>query len=456
MCDTIVATQKATSDGSIILAKNSDRDVNEGHALVYYPRQKFDPENDKIKTTHNLEIPQVEETNAIVLSAPYWLYGGEMGSNEYGVTIGNEAVFTKEPEREKGLLGMDLLRIALERARTAVQALDIIVELIQTYGQGGNASPFHKMNYHNSFIIADPREAWVLETADRFWIAEKVKKIRTISNTLTIESKFDKIHPLLIEYAIKKGYCKSRKEFNFRKAFKAGLPDYRDWGGKGKKRHELTTKLLTEKEGDIDPSYMMRVLRTHNDKKKKTWNPSKGSFECICVHARPIFVPSQTTSSMVSHLLPDLQTHWITGTAGPCTSLFKPVFVEAGLSNIGPRPMDKHDTESLWWRHEVIHRSILRDYETRIKIIRPDIEYFEEQMLKKVKKLRTEIETLSREARLEKLAEISHNAFNEALELESKWLKDLKKVPVQKKTGGFFYRRFWKNENKKAEIPDLI
>ncbi|MHA1331541.1 MAG: hypothetical protein ACTSR2_10735, partial [Candidatus Hodarchaeales archaeon] len=291
------------------------------------------------------------------------------------------------------------------------------------------------------------------------WIAEKVNKIRTISNTLTIESKFDKIHPELIDHAIKKGYCKSKKDFNFTKAFKAGYHQlkgkYLDWGSKGMKRHKLTTKLLLEKEGEIDPSFMMKVLRTHNDKKNKAWNPSKGSFECICVHARPIFVPSQTTSSMISHLLPEIQTHWITGTAAPCTSLFKPVFVETGLFNIGPKPKDKYDSESLWWRHEYIHRSILLDYETRIKIIQPDIAYFEEQMLKRVNKVRTEIKSLSKEDRLEKLSEISYNAFKEALDLESKWLKDLKKVPVKKKSGGFFYRRLWKKENEKAEIPEL-
>lgn len=457
MCDTLVALKNSTTDGSVILAKNSDRLINEGHCLLFFPRQNHDPDKEVVKTT-SLEIPQVEETFAVLLSAPYWIYGCEMGANEYGVTIGNEAVFTKEPERDEGLLGMDFIRIALERATTAAEALDVIINLLEEYGQGGNHNcpGYPEAGYHNSWLIADPNdEAWVLETADRFWCAERVENIRTISNALTIGKKFDRIHPDAIDHAVKKGYSK-RKDFHFAKAFTAGITDIRTWGGKGLNRHKFTTEKLLNKKGDIDPTFMMMILRDHNikdPKKVAKWNPSKSSFNDICIHCRPIFVISQTTGSLVSHLLPELQTHWVTGTAAPCTSLFKPVFIEAGLPDIGSTPSNKYDTQSLWWLHERIHRSILEDYQTRIRVIQPDIQHYEEKWIKKVLETITRVTSQPPEQRVEILRQLSKAAFDEALEIEKNWINDLRKVPIKKRSGGFYYRKLWKKENKKAEIP---
>ena len=61
-----------------------------------------------------------------------------MGANEKGVVIGNEAVFTRMPlNKNGGLTGMDLLRLALERSATAEQALEMIAGLLSDHGQGG-------------------------------------------------------------------------------------------------------------------------------------------------------------------------------------------------------------------------------------------------------------------------------------------------------------------------------
>jgi secernin len=59
----------------------------------------------------------------VLLAKPFWIWGAEMGANEHGIAIGNEAVFTKIPyDKQPGLIGMDSLRLALERAHTARRA----------------------------------------------------------------------------------------------------------------------------------------------------------------------------------------------------------------------------------------------------------------------------------------------------------------------------------------------
>ena len=73
---------------------------------------------------------------------------------------------------------------ALERAGTAWAALEVIISLLETYGQAGNCGFTHPFYYHNSYILADPREAWVLETAGRHWAAQRVTSVRSISNAI--------------------------------------------------------------------------------------------------------------------------------------------------------------------------------------------------------------------------------------------------------------------------------
>ncbi|MCU0299083.1 MAG: carcinine hydrolase/isopenicillin-N N-acyltransferase family protein, partial [Candidatus Nanopelagicales bacterium] len=179
MCDTFVSLPGATSDGSVILGKNSDREPNEAHELLMVPAS--DDPGQRLKATY-IEIAQAPRTNAVVLSKPYWIWGAEMGVNEHGVSIGNEAVFTKaKREKQPGLLGMDLLRLALERAETGEEAIEVIISLLAAHGQGGQAGHTHKLVYDNSFIIADRTQAWILETVGRDWAANRIERTASIS-----------------------------------------------------------------------------------------------------------------------------------------------------------------------------------------------------------------------------------------------------------------------------------
>lgn len=368
ICDTLVALKSATNDNSVIFGKNSDRPYEEVQLITYSPAAKHS-NNDEVKCTY-ISIPQVSETYAILLSQPWWMFGSESGCNQHGVVIGNEAVYTKEPVSSVGLLGMDLLRLGLERGKTAIDALKVITGLLETYGQGGGcAFNDNSWRYHNSYIIADPKDAYVLETADKWWIVEKVKTVRSISNNISIRGKGDFRREKIIEHAIKKGYCKDDDEFDFAKTFSEfyisdKISPY--------SRGSISKKLLTEKEGFISPKLMMDFLREHN--------------AGICMHGG-----FESTGSQVSHLKNEIgcSVHWFTGTSLPCLSLYKPyVFPIDNQIVLKPGPYPKINPKWYWNKYSNLTRkfnynSHASEKQSFISIIRS----FENSMIDKIHNL---------------------------------------------------------------------
>ena len=133
-----------------------------------------------------------------VLSQPTWLWGAEHGVNAHHVAIGNEKIWgTSDPFRaEPALIGMDLVRLGLERGRSAEEAIDVMTELLERHGQGGVADSTTNEPYWSSFLVVDPHGAWVLETCSRTWAARRTSSGGTaISNRITIRDDWDRASP---------------------------------------------------------------------------------------------------------------------------------------------------------------------------------------------------------------------------------------------------------------------
>lgn len=435
MCDSFVVLGNSTADGSVIFGKNSDREVNEAQAVVSIPAGDY-PTGSRVQCTY-IEIPQVPHTHAVLLSKPFWMWGAEMGANEHGVAIGNEALFTKvEQEPAPGLIGMDLLRLALERSASAQEALRVITRLLEQYGQSGNCGLTHPFFYQNSFLIADLNEAWVLETAGRQWAAERVKDVRSISNGISIGNRWDLASADLIHYAVDRGWCKRREEFDFAGCYSE--PVFTRFS-QSSKRRRCTTDLLRAKAPQVTIKDALAVLRSHGE---ATWKPDHSlTDQQVCMHAG--FGPvrnSQTTGSLVAHLSAGQEpTYWVTATAAPCTSVFKPVWISAGVPDTGPEPGAKYHPDVLWWQHEVFHRTVLRDYARRLELIRQDREQLEELFLNAEGKPKANRRVLSEQC------------FEQASYKEFEWLEKVKTSRAQ--SGSLLYRLAWANFNRQAKIP---
>jgi secernin len=395
-CDTVVVVRP----GQVLFAKNSDRDPNESQFLDWQPRRAH-PAGARLRCTW-IEIAQVRQTHAVLLSRPFWMWGAEIGANDHGVVIGNEAVFTRQRYAKTGLTGMDLLRLALERASSAGDAVAVITELLEQYGQGGGCGHEHPgFTYHNSFLVADASGGYVLETAGKLWAVEKVDSgARSISNGLTIEP-FASQHGDRLKTAV--SACRARQRLTQRRADAAtGVAD------------------------------LMAALADHGDDRAEPhYSIVNGAMAAPCMHAGGIAAGSQTTASWVAELRPGSAAHWVTGTAAPCTSLFKPVRVDSPV-DLGPAPSDHYDPATLWWRHEALHRRVLAQ---------PDLLY---------PVLRAERDAI--QARWVAAPPAPGDAFAVADELRASWTAAAAEVGSADQRPAVV-RRYWRLRNERAGMP---
>ena len=227
-CDTFCfVAGGAHGPAATLFGKNSDRPSEEEHEVVAFAATKHAP-GSTVKCTY-IQIPQVPETLAVVLSRPAWLWGCEMGANERGVVGGNEAIATvcaHEIGTERRLLGMDLLRLALERGATAHEAAMTCARLLEEHGQGGPcAEDDDGWSYENGFLFADGVEAYILETAGvRRWALEKVAPgtWRNISNGASIRTAVHACSDGLRDECAANGWWDGTSPFDFKASLAFG------------------------------------------------------------------------------------------------------------------------------------------------------------------------------------------------------------------------------------------
>ncbi len=424
MCDTMVCMPSVTAGGKMLFAKNSDRDANEPHIIERHAAANYSKShNNHVKTTY-IEIPQVPHTYAVTLFKPSWIWGAEMGFNEYGVNIGNEAVFTKIKSSVPSLIGMDYLRLALERSKTACEAMQCITNLLEEYGQGGNCGYRKKFYYDNSYLIADGREAFVLETAGKYWAAVNVKDIYTISNNLSITNHFDYAHRHVWQLK------KQNPGFSFSRHFSDPVFTF---FSKASGRKLCSESMLRSQSGHITVETLMKVLRSHSGEIS-----NKASVGSICMHSGGL-IGDHTTGSYIAEYTADRPIYYATGSSLPCMSVFKPLLENAVKNDISGRGT------AYWYERENLSRYFIAG-QADVHTFRSKAAELETQMLHAVANTPPS-----------ELASIVRKFTSAESSLVTRELSLLEGRKHKFQLGRQYYRRFWtrKTEALQKEFPPL-
>lgn len=315
-CTTILVGKGLTADGSIIHAHNEDM----GNLTV---GRLWRINNNKAEDDSTW-VPYVTIPNTGKI-LDYWASGntkqmsrGELnqtilpydnilvGMNESGLTMSCNWMYSKEESLEKvGIRRYAIRQLILERSATAREAVRLIGELIDTYGQADWSGL--------TYILADPNEGWIVETTTHNWVAKKLKdnEIIAVANRYTIGEEFDLSSANLIQNAIDKGWYDPKEgSFNFKMVYGDSDLMSENYDSDREERVEI---LLEDKHGKVKPEDLMTVLRDRYHNSDGYTPPT--SFEpdritCRTRGAKRPICSNLCQSSFVAHLRPNLPSEY--------------------------------------------------------------------------------------------------------------------------------------------------
>lgn len=223
-CTDFMVGKKASIDGSVMCSYNADS-YGAYHYLYHSPAGKHQ-KGEMIKiydgdtNEYHGEIPQVEETYNVI---------GYI--NEYQVTI-HETTYGGREEMvdTTGILDyVSLMQIALQRSKTAREAIKVMTSLVEKYGYCSEGE---------SFSICDPNEAWYMEMQGAgvggvVWVALRMPDDAIMAHAnqsrITTFNQKDKENVMFskncIKYARKMGWFSGKDaDFSWNAAYAA--PDF--------------------------------------------------------------------------------------------------------------------------------------------------------------------------------------------------------------------------------------
>lgn len=177
MCTTIIVGEKATADGSFLVARSADSSSLKAQHFVVHPAVTGQSGIYSTKAhggANDFTYP-LPETGMRFTTVPNWKtqLHGAVGFNEAGLGItGTESIFASDAvlaidpyNKEKGITEDDIPEVILPRCRTAREGVKLLGEIIETIGAGEG--------FGVAFV--DLTDVWYLETGSGHqWIAQRI------------------------------------------------------------------------------------------------------------------------------------------------------------------------------------------------------------------------------------------------------------------------------------------
>jgi secernin len=419
-CDTFAVRPNDGAPDVTIFGKNSDRPARECQPL----RRVGARSGAGVLRLAYVEIEDISETIAHLGSSPYWCWGHEMGVNAAGVAIGNEALFTRElastvsrvqrgETMQPGILGMEMVRIALERATTSGAAIELMTDLLERHGQWGAGTVSDSRvdaAYDNSYLVADKDAVWVLETVGRRWAARQVREaFWSLSNEPTIRHSWDDSAADLVDHLVARGWATSPDRVDLAETIADPLVPLQVSHIRLQRSRQLLAEVLRT-HGQVGFHDARRLLSDHYEDSflaGPRFNPARPDFHTLCMHEHPSgFTWGNTAASMIALLPQGRAPHlwWAAGT--PCTSIYIPVSVasrrlpevlgRAGLAEgTGPNPeqavKDGYRAGSYWWVFQALLEAVTAEagshYYERQSVVRKHFDQMQQRWIEEADRL---------------------------------------------------------------------
>ena len=460
-CTNFIVTRGASTDGSNMVTYAADSHQLYGVLYQYVPG-KYTPMMPvrEWDTGRMLgEIAQVKET--------YRTLGN---SNEHSLFI-TETTFGGRPELEDPKGGIDygsLIYITLQRAKTAREAIGIIVDLANTYGYASSGE---------SFSLVDPKEAWIMELIGKgpedkgiVWVARRIPDgyVSAHANQARITTfPWDDPEnclyaPDVADVARKFGWFKGEnKDFSFSDAYAPadfgalrgcearvwaffrtiaeGMDQYEDYAMGHNPKNKMPLWVKPAKK--VSPKVVMDCMRDHYEGTKLDMTQDIGAGgEALPYRWRPMYWTVDGVEYCNERATATQQTgFWLLGQARPeqvgilwfgtddaATSPLTPIYVTATevpecLKEGNGSMMDYSDTSMFWITNRVAQFAYLR-YNIIGKHVRSEIDQWENAMLAQVKEIDAAIaQVANKEKKARKIA--TEFSVGTAQRLFNDWVK---------------------------------